>query len=458
MGPLAQSDTATSLGSALAGPAAAATSSDVYETFGKVATAILLGLLVGLEREWSKATDKALFAGIRTFPFIALLGCISAMIGTEQGARWFFGAAYVGFSMFVAANHFVAGAVPDRRGLGTTTEITSMLVFLFGGLVYWGHVGLAAALTVAVTVILSIKQPLHELAQKVESQDIYATLKLAVVSIIVLPLLPDKGIQLPGVDALSVVNPRKVWLLVVLVSGIAFVGYVSTKVVRPDRGITITGLLGGIVSSTAVAIGMAERSHEDERLAPQLALAVVLSSTVLFIRTVVEVLFVQPSLAGDLFAPLAGATIFGVAASAYLWFRGARTESEAIPLRNPFSLVSAVKFGLLFAIMLVVSKVLIERFDRPGVFLAAGIGGLVDARPIALSVASLSAASEIARHDAVAAVMLGTLSNTVMKCGWALLYGAPAFRRLLLPAVTLLCLGGVIATALVVLYGAAWFR
>ncbi len=431
---------------------------DIYALFAKVGTSILLGLLVGLEREWAKATDKALFAGIRTFPFIALLGCISAMIGSQNTTQWFFAASYLGFSAFVAANHFVAGSVPDRRGLGTTTEITSMLVFLFGGLVYWGHAGLAAALTVAVTVILSIKQPLHELAQKVESQDIYATLKLAVVSIIILPLLPDKGIDIPALPLLAVVNPRKVWLLVVLVSGIAFVGYVSTKVVRPDRGITITGLLGGIVSSTAVAMGMAERSREDDRLSPQFALAVILSTMVQYIRTVVEATFVQPSFAGDLFVPLAGATLFGVAASAYLWFRGASSAAEALPLRNPFSLVSAMRFGLLFAGMLVLSKFLITRFDRSGVFLAAALGGMVDTRPITLSVASLSLHNEIARHDAVAAVMLGMLCNTLIKTVWCFSIGTPVFRRLLLPAMSLLLVGGAIATGIVVIYGAAWFR
>lgn len=420
--------------------------------FLKLGMAILLGLLVGLEREWAKATDKALFAGIRTFPFIALLGCTSALISEEARTPWFFGAAFASFMLFVSANHFVTGGTPGH-GLGTTTEIMSMLMFMFGGLVYWGHTGLAAALTVACTVILSIKQPLHELAQRVESQDIYATLKLAVVSVIILPLLPDQGIHVPGFPYLEVLNPQRIWLLVVLVSAIAFVGYVSSKVIGPHHGIALTGLLGGIVSSTAVAIGMAERSHEDDRLAPQLSLAVILSSTVLFVRTIVEVAIVNGPLAGDLVAPLLGASLFGVAASAYLWFRGARSETESVTLRNPFSLVSAVKFGLLFAFMLVLTKFMTERFDRAGMFAAAGIGGLVDARPIALTVANLALRGDVSRQDAVAAIMLGCLANTVMKCGWAAISGAPAFRRMLLPSFLLLTAGGVAATVLVIKYG-----
>ncbi len=431
---------------------------EAFQTlFAKLATAILLGLLVGLEREWAKATDKALFAGIRTFPFISLLGCVSAMIAAESGSGWFFGASFMGFMLFVSANHFVTGGTPGH-GLGTTTEITSMLMFLFGGLVFWGHAGLAAALTVAVTVILSIKQPLHALAQRVESQDIYATLKLAVVSIIIMPLLPDRGIAIEGFPYLEVVNPQRVWLLVVMVTGIAFLGYVAAKVISPGRGIALSGLLGGIASSTAVAISMAHRSHEDDRLAPQLSLAVVLASTVLFVRTIVEVAIVNGPLARDLVVPLLGATLFGVAASAYLWFRGAHAEAESVTIQNPFSLVSAVKFGLVFAAMLILTKYLTDRFDRAGVFLAAGIGGLVDARPIALTVANLALRGDVGRHDAVAAVMLGTLANTIMKCGYAAITGAPAFRRMLLPAFLLVVAGGVVATGLVVKYGTAWMK
>jgi uncharacterized membrane protein (DUF4010 family) len=416
----------------------------------------MLGLLVGLEREWAKATDKALFAGIRTFPFIALLGCISAMISAGPGTGWFFAASYLGFSLFVAANHFVTGGTPGH-GLGTTTEITSMLMFLFGGLVYWGHTVPAAALTVAVTVILSIKQPLHALAQKVESQDIYATLKLAVVSIIVLPLLPDRGVSVPNLPWFSVINPQRVWILVVLVSGIAFVGYILAKVVGPGRGIALTGLLGGVVSSTAVTIGMAERSHEDERLAPQLSLAVILASTVMFVRTVIEVAIVNLDLAGDLLGPLVSASLFGIAASAYLWFRGARAEVERVVIRNPFSLMSAIKFGALFAIMLVITAYMKDRFGREGIFLAAAIGGLVDARPIALSVASLSH-GELLPHDGVAAIMLGVLSNTVLRASWSALYGAPMFRRLVMPAFIVVIGGGIAATVAVIRYGKLWIH
>ncbi len=434
---------------------------DTYTLFFRFGIALLLGLLVGLEREWAKAGDKPLFAGIRSFPLISLLGAVAAMVGEHQAVPWFLAASFFGFALLVATSHYVSGAVP---GHGTTTEITSLLVFMFGALAYRGHVGLAAALAVIVTLVLSMKEPLHTLARRVEAQDIYATLKFAVISIIVLPLLPNRPITelfpervraLGGVDLLDVINPRRIWLLVVFVSGIAFLGYVSSKVIGPRRGIAITGLLGGIVSSTAVAVSMASRSREEERLSPQLALAVVMAATVMFPRTVIEVAFVNLRLGAEVLVPLLGAALFGVVASAYLWFGGAKAEPETVRLRNPFRLAPAFQFGLLFTCMLVASKYAATRFETAGIFAAAAIGGLIDTRPIALSVANLALGESpaVSTDAAIAAVMIAALANTFMKGALAALSGAPRFRRFVLPAFFLLVAGGIVATVLVAKYG-----
>jgi uncharacterized membrane protein (DUF4010 family) len=425
-----------------------ATGAADYATAGRFAIALLLGLLVGLEREWAKAGDKPLFAGIRTFPLIAGLGATAAMVG-QQSASWFLPVAFFGFALLVATSHYISGATP---GHGTTTEITSLLVFMVGALAFLGQLVIAASLTVVVTLILSLKEPLHELARRVEPQDIYATLKFAIVSIIVLPLLPDRSIQVRHFEFLDVLNPRRIWLLVVFVSGIAFVGYIATKVVGARRGIAITGFLGGIVSSTAVAASMAERSHEEPRLAPQFALAVILSSTVMYPRTIIEVCFVNWKLGADLVIPLIGAGLFGIVASGYLWFSGSGAP-ERVRLRNPFRLVPAFKFGVLFAAMLILSKVASERFGTAGVYVTAAIAGLIDTRPIALSVADRAAQHDLGELPAVAAVMIAALSNTLMKGGLAAIGGAPRFRRLVLPAFVLLVGGGVVATVLVIFYG-----
>lgn len=429
-----------------------------YSLFARFGIAVLLGLLVGLEREWAKAGDKPLFAGIRTFPSISLLGATAAMVSDHQGAGWFLAVAFFGFALLVATSHFVSGAAP---GHGTTTEITSLLVFMFGALAYWGNLALAASLTVGVTLILSLKEPLHDLARRVEAQDIYATLKFAIVTIIVLPLLPNAPIKIDNerlkfLSFLEVLNPWRIWLLVIFVSGVAFVGYLASKVVGARRGIALTGVLGGIVSSTAVAASMAERSVEEERLSPQFALAIVLASTVMFPRTIIEVAFVNPKVGWDLVVPLLGAGLFGVVASAYLWFSGSKAETEVVKLRNPFRLAPAFKFGLLFAVMLVISHVAADRYHSAGVFVAAAIGGLLDTRPAALVAADLALHSDVTGvtdAQAVTAIMIAALMNTVVKGVIAAGTGAPRFRRLILPAFILLIGGGVVATVLVAKYG-----
>ncbi len=253
----------------------------------------------------------------------------------------------------------------------------------------------------------------------------------------------------------DVISPRRIWLLVVFVSGIAFLGYVSSKVIGPRRGIAITGLLGGIVSSTAVAVSMASRSREEERLSPQLALAVVMAATVMFPRTVIEVAFVNLRLGAEVLVPLLGAALFGVVASAYLWFGGAKAEPETVRLRNPFRLAPAFQFGLLFTCMLVASKYAATRFETAGIFAAAAIGGLIDTRPIALSVANLALGESpaVSTDAAIAAVMIAALANTFMKGALAALSGAPRFRRFVLPAFFLLVAGGIVATVLVAKYG-----
>lgn len=494
-----------------------------WELMTRFGTAAALGLLMGLEREWAKSGAGPLFAGVRSFPSIALLGCVSAMVSSQFGVPWFFGAGFLGFAALVVASHMATSSLPSH---GTTTEITSLLAFVLGGLCYWGEIALATALTVLVTAILSMKGPLHELARKIEAQDVYATLKFGVIAAVVMPLLPTsigewttaqtwkgspasfarldrdhdgvltvndlpprgdptripleawKGppehfaaLDLDDDGALTAddrrddrltawlpivsgLNPAKVWLLVVFVSGIGLFGYVSAKLLGARRGIALTGVLGGLASSTAVAASMTERSHEPEadRLAPQLALAVVLSSTMMFPRTVIEVLLVDVDLAFGLALPLIGAALFGVLASAYLWFSGRGVEVEEVKIRNPFRLLPALKFGLLFLVMLLVTRFAEDRFDTRGVFFIAAVGGLIDVRPIALSVADLVATGRLALPEAVPAVMIAALANTLLKGGYTAFVGSPALRRQVLPAFSLVIGGGVIATWFVVTY------
>jgi len=422
---------------------------DRFELLGRFGTAVALGLLVGLEREWAKSGAGPLFAGIRTFPSIAILGCASAMVSERFGVTWFFGAGFLGFALLVAVSHFATSSLPSH---GTTTEITSLLVFVLGGMAFWGEVLLATVLTVTTVLILSLKEPLHNLARRLESQDVYATLKFAIISVVIMPLLPRSLPVVPELPLLAVLNPWKIWMIVVFVSGIGLLGYVSAKLMGAKRGIAFTGVLGGIASSTAVAASMAQRSREAEELSPQFALAVVLASTMMFPRTIVEVMVVSPKLGIGIALPLLGAALFGILASAYLWVRGKKTTVEGVKIQNPFSLIPAIKFGLLFAGILLISHATQQRFSTRGLYVVAIVGGFIDARPVALSVAELAAKGEVGLPDAVPVIMIAALSNTLLKGGYAAFLGSARMRRNILPAYALITTGGVVATVLVIRY------
>ena len=427
---------------------------DIYTLFGRFAAAVGLGLLVGLEREWAKSGSHPLFAGIRTFPSISMLGCTAAFVTHTQGMDLFLSVAFFGFCLLVGISHYASSV---GHGAGVTTEVTSLLLFLLGALCFWGHLLLAASLAVVLTGLLSLKEPLHKLARTLDKTDIHATLKFAAVTIIVLPLLPNEALNLgEGLEFLSVINPRKVWLLVVLVSAVGLFGYVAAKVWGARRGIAITGLMGGLASSTAVTASMAQRSHERKELSSEFALAIIMACTVMFPRTIIEVAFVDHRLAFYLVLPLLGAAAFGLVASMYLFSRQSHQPGNDLVLENPFRLGPAVKFGLLFGSVLIVAKLAHQHFDHMGVFVVAAVGGFIDCRPIALSVADQAAQGDLPRHAAVAAVMIAALSNTLLKAGYAIFLGGRKLRRLLIPAFTLLITGGVLAVYVVLRYGEQW--
>ena len=274
------------------------------ELFYRFGIALALGLLVGLEREYSHADEgqTPLFGGARTFPLIALTGCAAALIASEV-TPWFFPVAFAAVTGLVMAAYAATAAKGD---VGLTTEVTSLVVFLCGALAYWDYLLLAAAVTVTTLALLSLKTTLHDLSRRISQQDIYATLKFAIITVIILPLLPNRTY-----GPLDVLNPQQIWLMVVFISGISFCGYVLIKLVGPRQGIGLTGLLGGLVSSTAVTLSFSQRSQKASHLARPFTLAITVASTTMFIRVLFEAFVLNPALARVLAIPLLAAAGVG---------------------------------------------------------------------------------------------------------------------------------------------------
>ena len=405
--------------------------------------ALLIGALVGIEREKHKAAEHpATFGGLRTFILFAQAGAIGAWLSQHLGTPWVFIATLTAVTVAVVTAYVLENRVkPDALGL--TTEIAALTVCLLGGAVMYGYAELAVVLAILTSAVLAFKQPLHGLVQKLGTDDLYAALKLLIATFIVLPLLPTQPI-----DPLQALNPYKLWLLVILISGLSLVGYVAVRWLGAARGTAVTGLSGGLVSSTAVSLSFARQSRTDKDplAGDTLAAGILIAWMVMFVRVVVTVAIVYPPLVTRLLVPFATmATTAAGLAGVFYWLGARRARpiesSGEVQVKNPFSLAAATRFGLVFALVLVVVK-LTERYaPAEGLYVVAAVAGLTDVDAITLSLA------EFARQSgdlaiAAAAIALAALSNTLVKCGMVIMLGSrPLRQRLMLATAAILAVG-----------------
>jgi uncharacterized membrane protein (DUF4010 family) len=369
---------------------------------------------------------------------MGLVGCAAAMAADVLDSSWAFVGIIIPMGALIAVSYFVSAW---RGDVGLTTETAALVAIVAGALCYWEYLALAVAIAVATTVLLSLKVEMDVFVRRITREDIYATLKFAVITAIVLPVLPNQSFGPPPLDVL---NPYKIWLMVVFISGISFLGYVLVKVVGPRQGIGLTGLLGGLVSSTAVTLSFSQRSEKEIELAKPFALAITVAWTVMFSRVVVEVAALNVALLSELWLPMAASAAAGLAYCAYLYL-SQRTDKEGeVDFSNPFELGPAVKFGLIYGVILVVSKAAQMYLGDTGLYLSSIVAGLTDVDAITLSVAELSRdAGSLSLSTGARAIVLAAMSNTVVKGGIVLSSGSSALRRALLPGFLLMLVAGI---------------
>jgi len=406
-------------------------------------SALGLGVLIGLERQRTRGETKT-FAGVRTFSLVALFGAVSVYASELSGLPWLVGLVFLAVSALVVTAYYATARQDD---IGATTEVSVLITFFVGCICAWGQVGIAGAITVVAMLLLSLKGWLHNLARRIEATDVEATLKFAIITLIVLPLVPNTNF---GPEGLEVINPYKTWLMVVLIAGLNFIGYILVKVLGREHGLGITGLLGGLVSSTAVTLGFSQRSRTEPDLTPVLVLAILLAWTVMYFRVVVEVGVVNFALAKNLALGmlLMGAVSLGI--SLLLWRRGRSKETAEVESgRNPFELGDAIKFGGLFAVVIFVASAAQAYFGDTGLYVASALAGLTDVDAIALSMANLAQQDPSGSGTAARAIVIAVISNTMVKCGMAIWLGAPSMRRTMVPITAVLALAGFGAALLV---------
>jgi uncharacterized membrane protein (DUF4010 family) len=409
--------------------------SDLFVRFG---AALAIGFFVGLQREYAhRGPGREIFAGERTLALMGLLGCAAAMAADELGSVWPFVAIILLTGAMVAIAYFV-GAWHGHVGL--TTEMAAIVTVMAGALCYWEYLALAAAIAVVTTLLLSVKAETDVFVRQLAREDVYAALKFAVITALVLPVLPNKNYGPPPLD---VVNPHSIWLMVVLISAIGFLGYVLVKVTGPRQSMALTGLLGGLVSSTATTASLSQRSQREPRQGRPLALAIIIAWTMMFVRVVVEAAALNSDLLRELWAPLAIAGAAGLAYCVYLFVLEQAGDQEVLSFHNPFELGPAVKFGLLYVVVLFVSRAAQEYLGDPGVYLSSVLAGLADVDAITLSMAELShPGGSVSIDVAKLAIVLATMSNTVVKGGIVLTSGSARLRRAVIPGFVLVLAAG----------------
>jgi uncharacterized membrane protein (DUF4010 family) len=415
---------------------------DPLQLAARFGVALALGILLGLERQRALGDEEGV--GVRTFALVALAGAVAGYLDESLGLHGFALALFVAVAALIVT---LCAARAFRGDFGITTECSALLCFMLGLLCTRGHLQFAAAIGVAMAFLLALRDWLHQLARRIQSADVDATLKFAIITLIVLPLVPNENYGPPPLDVL---NPYKIWLMVVLISGLNFASYLLVKAVGANQGIGITGLLGGLVSSTATTLGFSQRSREPGADAATLALGILLAWTVMFFRVVIMVLLISRPLGWRLALALALLCAVSLGACYWLWRRrkvmkGGKVEAG----NNPFELGTAIKFGLLFGIIVVVAKAAEVYLGEAGLYLAAAVAGLTDVDAITLAMANL--AQDDARQTGIAAraILIAVVANTLVKSGMTVALGSQGLRRLTLPISGVLLAAGVVAFFLI---------
>lgn len=365
-------------------------------------------MLVGLQRERSPSSTHV--GGIRTFPLVTVLGAMTAMLSSSFGP-WLAVASFLG----VVAAGVLANIIGMKRGdpePGMTTEVAMMVMFVVGVMLASGMREVGVAMGVGTAILLQFKTPLHAWARRIGDRDIRAVMQFALITFIILPVLPNQTY-----GPFDVLNPYRIWLMVVLVVGISLAGYVAFRVLGTTRGTLVAGLVGGLISSTATTVSYARRAKQTREVDGAACAIFLLATLVMYGRVIAEVHVVAPTHAGRITMPLLVLTAISLVMAAFALRGHMRDAGEMPEQENPTELKSALIFGAMFAVVLVAVAAAKQYFGDAGIYAAAGISGLTDMDAITLSTGRLAERGRIEPDTAWRAMVLASMSNIVFKTG-----------------------------------------
>jgi uncharacterized membrane protein (DUF4010 family) len=413
----------------------------VEDHFGAAFIAIVLGGLLGLERQRSANGDgeaRNLFAGIRTFALFSLSGYLGAHLA-QAGVPHAVPAVLIAVAGLVTVAYFRT-SVHDP---GLTSEMAALVSALLGALIGFGQAPLAVAIGVVVAVILAQRDPLHRFVAALSEEEVTAVLKFAIVAVVLLPLLPDRAM-----GPFGAIVPRHLGFLVAAICGLGLAGYVLVRWIGSRAGFALAGFLGGLVSSTAVTLGFSARARTNADAVPALASGIVLASTIVYLRGLGFLLVFEPVIARDLWWRALLVAAVGGAFVAWGFSRQGKAEGEALKLENPVDLGRAASLGLVFAGVLVVGRAAQAWLGTAGFWATSAVAGLVDVDSVLVTGMDLHEQQLVTPKTVAAGYLLATVANLAAKGAIVVVTGGKALARRVLPGFLAMAL----TTALLLLW------
>ena len=387
------------------------------------ATALGIGLLIGMERE--RRPDSA--AGLRTFALVAMLGCLFAMLGEKSGGPWLLAVGLVVIAAAMVASNFSSQQEEQYRGF--TSEAAIVITYGLGAAVWLDYATLAVMLAITTTVLLYFKAELKQFSQRTTPKDLNSILQFAVLSLVILPILPNESF-----GPYDAINPRQVWWMVVLISGLALAGYLALRIIGARHGAALLGIFGGLASSTATTMMFSRHAAEHGHLVRMSAIVILIANVMVMIRLGLIASVVAPALIGPIAIVFACGIVPGIIMSLYGW--KILSEAGALPMpdvKNPTELKTAISFGLLYAIVLLAAAWLQDIAGSGGLYIVALVSGLTDADASVLSTLRMFNLERVLDAPAVIAVTLALLANLLFKIGLVVSIGGQALARHALP-------------------------
>lgn len=375
--------------------------------FQNIIISIVLGFAIGLQREMNifYANRKKDFGGARTFSMICLIGYLSAWITSFVPFFLLFATLVLG-ALLIGA--YLVNSTPTENGI--TTEFSAFVTFLAGAMLAFESATLPVFVAIVVLFVLNLKDKIQQYAKVIEKKDLSAAILFLLMTFVILPIFPDHTI-----DPWGYFNLYKIWLMVVLVAGISFFGYIAVRMIGTTHGIGMAGFFGGLVSSTAVSLSLGRKSKENPLLSKNLALGVSLACSIMLIRILVEMYIINPDIAKKILLPVFISSVVGYIFIGYL-FITVRKETiiEETVFQNPFKLSEALILGLLFGLVIALIKFANETFGDSGVYVISFISGSVDIDTVALSLASFGK-NGIGSITVLNALLLAVFANSLVK-------------------------------------------